>query len=62
LLSPHYDALFDKHFISFNQSGKIIVSTHLSDEIRLLNIDLSASISINKKMEPYLQRHRARLK
>jgi hypothetical protein len=62
LLSPLYDALFDKHFISFNQSGKIIVSTHLSDEIRLLNIDLSASISINKKMEPYLQRHRARLK
>jgi hypothetical protein len=62
LLSPLYDALFDKHFISFNQSGKIIVSTHLSDEIRLLNIDLNASISINKKMEPYLQRHRARLK
>jgi hypothetical protein len=33
LLSPHVDQLFDKGFISFDDSGKLLVSTHLPRSI-----------------------------
>ena len=32
LLSPHYDALFDKHLISFEDTGDILLSDKLSNE------------------------------
>lgn len=63
LLSPIYDALFDKHFIGFENNGKII----LSDTLRKTNYDsigVTGKESLKKlSMEniPYLERHREKL-
>ncbi len=62
LLSPTYDALFDKHFISFEDSGSII----LSDTIELQafeKIGVIGSEKINNLSEynlKFLDRHRIR--
>lgn len=60
LLSPAYDALFDKHLISFENDGKII----LSDSIELgayKKIGVTGTEKINKLStynQRYLERHR----
>ena len=62
LLSPTYDALFDRHFISFEDSGKII----LTDTIELQafeKIGVIGSEKINNLSQynmKYLDRHRNR--
>ena len=62
LLSPLYDALFDKHLISFNDDGMIVISKLIEDQVKLLSIDINGSISVNKEMQKYLGRHREQLK
>jgi len=62
LLSPLYDALFDKHLVSFADNGSIIFSKTISHEIENLNIDREAKITVNEEMKPFLSRHRNRLK
>ena len=65
LLSPLYDALFDKHLISFEDDGKIIFSSQLKnrdDLVTCLRIDRAATIAVTEDMKPYLQRHREKLK
>jgi 5-methylcytosine-specific restriction protein A len=32
LLSPTYDALFDRHLITFNNNGKIVLSNHIEEK------------------------------
>jgi len=58
LLSPLYDALFDKHLISFQEDGKILISKSITDKRLLSLIDKNASIDISEGMKKYLQRHR----
>lgn len=62
LLSPLYDALFDKHLISFDKNGLVIISSSILAEIDRLGIDANASIDIDAGMENYLIRHREKLK
>ena len=63
LLSPNYDALFDKHLISFEDSGEIIVSPMIKpNQLSLLGISTEAKISVTELMKPYLARHRAKLR
>ena len=65
LLSPLYDALFDRHLISFEDDGKIIFSSQLKnrdDLVTCLRIDQAATIAVTEDMKPYLQRHREKLK
>ncbi|MBT7616051.1 MAG: HNH endonuclease [Calditrichaeota bacterium] len=63
LLSPNYDALFDKHLISFDDDGHIIISALLNSEtIRTLGIDSDATIEVTEGMKPYLLRHRETLR
>jgi hypothetical protein len=65
LLSPLYDALFDRHLISFEDDGKIIFSSQLKDRddlVTCLRIDRAATIAVTEDMKPYLQRHREKLK
>ena len=63
LLSPNYDALFDKHLISFEDSGEIIVSPMIKPhQLSLLGISTEAKISVTELMKPYLARHRAKLR
>ena len=63
LLSPHYDALFDKHLISFEDTGDILVSEKLdSKQVKAIGISLSCKISVSDGMKLYLQRHRKELR
>jgi hypothetical protein len=62
LLSPLYDALFDKHLISFDASGRIIVSNSITAEnLERLGLSADAKIHITNGMQPYLQRHREKM-
>ena len=63
LLSPNYDALFDKHLISFDDDGHIIISALLNSEtILALGIDSDATIEVTEGMKPYLLRLRETLR
>jgi hypothetical protein len=63
LLSPSLDALFDKHLISFNDVGDIIISNLMPiDELTKLGIN--QNMKLNKVPEEillYLRYHRSRL-
>ena len=62
LLSPLYDALFDKHLISFDDEGNILFSAKLTDvHIGKLGISTNAKISLRDGVLEYLARHREKL-
>ena len=54
LLSPNIDSLFDKHLISFEDDGSILIS----DKLDSLNINDEIKIPVNEGMKKYLKRHR----
>ncbi len=61
LLSPTYDKLFDKGYISFDNKGKIILSDELSnDNIVYLTVDSNAVLTFipNNDQIEYLAFHR----
>jgi hypothetical protein len=63
LLSPNADALFDKHLISFNDDGTLLVSRLINPAIlEGLGLVLDAIIVVSDEMKKYLKRHRAKLK
>ncbi|MCX6051284.1 MAG: HNH endonuclease signature motif containing protein [Campylobacterales bacterium] len=60
LLCPQHDKLFDKGYISFDDSGKIKISNLLDEkEYQLFNINSNSklNISIMPKMKLYLKYH-----
>ena len=63
LLSPTYDALFDRHYISFADNGNIILSKALSiEEFMNIGVDGSEKIeNLSDKNRTYLARHRKNL-
>jgi len=63
LLSPHYDKLFDKGLISFEDNGDILVSPKISKEvIHLWDIDLNANVGqFNSYQIEYLGFHRKKI-
>jgi 5-methylcytosine-specific restriction enzyme A len=59
LLSPLYDALFDRHLISFDDDGEILLSDNLEEsKVSELGINVNSKIPITKGMKKYLKRHR----
>ena len=60
LLTPNLDSLFDRHLISFKDSGEIIISKKLKmDDLELLGINNNMKLSkVFDDMKPYLSRHR----
>ena len=59
MLSPDLDALFDKILISFEDSGKIIISKKILENIGMLGIDADMSLSkVTDGMKKYLSWHR----
>jgi len=60
LLSPNLDSLFDKHFISFQDTGEIMISDSLSDDdLDSLGVDSKMKLeSVTDDMKSYLSRHR----
>lgn len=60
LLSPTYDALFDRHFITFENSGKIILSDKIeSDAYRRVGVSGKEAIAkFSSGNHLYLESHR----
>ena len=59
LLCPNHDQLFDKGYISFDDNGKILISSKLdSVERTYLNVNEDMSIEVNDKICEYLEYHR----
>ena len=61
LLSPNIDSLFDKHLISFEDNGSIIISSKV-DEVNQISLGINSQIKIpvSEGMKKYLKRHRER--
>ena len=60
LLSPVYDALFDRHLISFTDDGSIQISKRISQEGQQ-SLGISASdqlLNVSTELKAYLSRHR----
>lgn len=61
LLIPNLDALFDKGFISFDDDGKIIISSQISEDNQK-SLDLNKNMVLRKKPNEghkiYLEYHR----
>jgi 5-methylcytosine-specific restriction enzyme A len=59
LLSPNYDALFDSHLISFENSGKIILSdVVLKSNYNSLGVSGRELINgLSRENHLYLERH-----
>ena len=59
LLSPTYDKAFDRGLITFEDSGRMLISSKLVSNLRPLGISPNACIkSINALCYPYLEYHR----
>ena len=60
LLSPNLDSLFDRHLISFQDAGELIISTNIKDkDLKLLGIKRNMKLrTVFDDMKPYLSRHR----
>lgn len=60
LLSPTYDALFDRHLISFNEQGKILVSNEIKNSSghKIGLTGKECLVKFNDKLQEYLERHR----
>lgn len=58
LLCPNHDSLFDKGYISFEESGKIMISKILDEVTRVfMNIDSSMKIELTEKQATYIKWH-----
>lgn len=63
LLCSHHDALFDKHLISFEDTGTLIISPTLSiSEQANLQLSSIPLLAVTNDMKPYLAYHRNKLK
>ena len=59
LLSPNMDALFDRHLISFDDYGGLLISSKVSQEnIENLKMLSLPKIEINERVLKYIKRHR----
>ena len=60
LLSPNLDSLFDRHLISFDDSGDIIISKKLlKEDLDRLGVNVKMKLfQVTDEMKPYLKRHR----
>ena len=60
LLLPNYDKLFDKHLISFDDDGRIIISPQIKkEEYKILGISADDKLfNVFEENKPYLKIHR----
>lgn len=59
LLCVHLDALFDRGLISFDQSGKIIISNQVNGaDLNAINIHSNLQVALVDQHQTYLQFHR----
>ncbi|NVK74263.1 MAG: DUF3427 domain-containing protein [Oceanospirillaceae bacterium] len=55
LLSPNADALFDKHLISFDSDGNMLI--HKSVKLENLGLNKNMNIKVSEGMKYYLKKH-----
>ena len=54
-----YDWLFDRHFISYNDDGTLLISGKLnSEKLSKLNLPEDIKINVSEGMKKYLKLHR----
>lgn len=59
LLCPNHDALFDRHLISFDENGNILINKKItSTEMSKLNINNDMKIAVSERMIQYMNYHR----
>lgn len=60
LLTPNYDFLFDKGYISFDNNGRVIFSNRLTEsDLKEFNFDKNIKVKfVSEKMKEYLEYHR----
>ncbi|PFJ96342.1 HNH endonuclease [Priestia megaterium] len=59
LLCPNHDALFDKRYISFDETGKVMVKQNLDSTTKMfLNINDTMRINLNERQQNYMKWHR----
>ncbi|MHB9315005.1 HNH endonuclease [Fusobacterium polymorphum] len=62
LLCPNHDALFDGGFITFDNDGKIVISSRLSQIDRTFtNVIPTMKINLSEKNKEYLEYHRKKI-
>ena len=63
LLSPSYNATFDKNYISFSDNGKLLISNIIkANELKKIGINVNVGINgLTKKHKKYLTFHRDNL-
>ena len=62
LLCPNHDSLFDKGYISFNDEGRILISSSIDEVTKIfLNIHEEMKIDINMQQLKYIRWHRENL-
>lgn len=58
LLCANLDALFDKYLISFDNAGRMLVSSRIpSEQRKLLGIDVPVNIPLVEKHKPFMAWH-----
>ena len=63
LLSPLYDSLFDKHLISFDDDGRLLVSSKInSGNIEKLDLLKDIKITLSEGMIKYLWKHQEKFR
>jgi hypothetical protein len=59
LLCPNHDALFDKRYISFDETGKVMVKKSLDATTKMfLNISDNMRINLDERQQIYMKWHR----
>ena len=62
LLSPNFDALFDRHLVSFTDEGHLVRSSRVTvDDLIKMGINSDVVIPISDGMKKYLDHHRERV-
>lgn len=62
LMCPNHDALFDGGFITFKDSGEIVISDELSEsDYESINVNDGMKIALSKKNKEYLCYHRKKV-
>ena len=61
MLSPHVDVLFDRGYITFKESGELIVAHEAVETMRKWSLTSGAGVPLKKKQKEYMRYHRENL-
>ena len=63
LLSPLYDFLFDKHLVTFDDEGRLLVSSKInSQNVEKIGLSKDIKITLSEGMIKYLRKHREKFR